>query len=74
MYKYQQFLFSDIFIPLGVGDPLVINFFIRAILFNLIQKIVQPVEKIRVAFSNRPGKRFIRKRFIQKHQFVLNIN
>jgi hypothetical protein len=52
--------------PLGSRDPFVIDPVIPAIILNLAQEIVQPVEEIRIALRNGPGQRFKRERFVQK--------
>jgi len=59
-----------VFIPVRTFNPFVVDSLIAAVIFNLPEKVIKPVEKIRISLSNRPCKRLKGKGFVKEDQFA----
>ena len=63
-------LLLDIFDPFCTFDPLVVDLLVTAVVLNLPEEVVQPVQEVRITFVDRPGQRLKGEGLVQKYQLA----
>ena len=61
------FMSANVFEPVGVFEPLVVDFIQTPVLLDFLKKSVQLFAKIGLMFTKHRGNWFNRKRFIEKY-------